>query len=255
MASPASVLTLVVFMFIFINSMKECSVYQPFKAQPRSGGTSLDQAPRQPASAQWATQSDFLLHCSDLAQDAVPADHPSKLAPLLAHPADVPISDDALASELTAAIAGTEAVKSGAASATSMNCLRDPLYEMLPLGSKPKIGEQGPLSLLCRQSLVLHQLHASTSCCHDLHMATVAAIVVGYNAPKGSTNQDNMYARSLRDKREYAAKHGYDVVVYGNTTILEGRYWLTYSRLTYLFEQNLNNFLNRHQSLFLSTFV
>ncbi|KAI7846172.1 hypothetical protein COHA_000342 [Chlorella ohadii] len=138
-----------------------------------------------PPLAQWSTQADFLLHCSELAAGGIPASHPSQLAPLLAHPPSETIDYAVFYKEMEAAMAGTQAIKSGVAAAEPISCLRDPPHAALPPnGSKARIG-----------------------------------IIVAYSAAPGVENQDNMYARSLRDKHEYAARHGYEVVVFGNVTM------------------------------------
>lgn len=100
-----------------------------------------------PPLGQWSTQADFLLQCSDLAPGGMPADHPSKLAPLLAHPVNETIPYDVFHKEVEAAIVGTQAIKSGVAAAEPISCLRDPPHEPVPLvGSKARIGEWCSLS-------------------------------------------------------------------------------------------------------------
>lgn len=107
-------------------------------SMPSSSGPAAQEEGVPALLAKWSTQSDFLLNCSSLAPSAIPADHPSNLAPLFMHPADQPIGYDNIYQELEAAIAGTEAIKKGATQALPMSCLPNsqPATEIL----KPKIG-------------------------------------------------------------------------------------------------------------------
>lgn len=110
-----------------------------------------------PPLAQWSTQADFLLHCSELAAGGIPASHPSQLAPLLAHPPSETIDYAVFYKEMEAAMAGTQAIKSGVAAAEPISCLRDPPHAALPPnGSKARIGARAAPKLCFFKVALLH---------------------------------------------------------------------------------------------------
>lgn len=120
---------------------KNC-LHTPRSAQRTSpgAGSLLTAAEAAPPSAQWTTQADFLAQCSELAPSGIPADHPSMLAPLFHHPANHPLPYDALFNEIEAAMGATQAIKSGAAQAPRLSCLRDVLPAGTAQRSRPRIG-------------------------------------------------------------------------------------------------------------------
>ncbi|KAL4425812.1 hypothetical protein ABPG75_009828 [Micractinium tetrahymenae] len=138
----------------------------------------------EPLRWQFTTQTEFIERCSEFDAGGIPADHPSKLAPLFAHPADKPIPLDALRKELANAIEGTQAIKRRAVLAAPISCLVDPPRVPPPPPRRPRI----------------------------------AIVVVRVEKKNDTFAPPDIYARSLLDKQEYAAKHGYDLLVFGNET-------------------------------------
>lgn len=130
--------------------MSECATCRTGLLACRARSSSLDSpmpsgaAPQQPRlpRAKWTTQSDFLEQCSDFdPEEPIPADHPSQLAPLFAHPADQPIDTRLLFQQLEVAINGTEAMKNGSASwPKPLSCLQEPPNPGLLAAERPKIG-------------------------------------------------------------------------------------------------------------------
>ncbi|KAL4445805.1 hypothetical protein ABPG77_009004 [Micractinium sp. CCAP 211/92] len=186
--SALSVSIVVLVLVLQASGVVDRHAYQTIRARSSSLDSPMPSgaAPQQPRlpRAKWTTQSDFLEQCSDFdPEEPIPADHPSQLAPLFAHPADQPIDTRLLFQQLEVAINGTEAMKNGSASwPKPLSCLQEPPNPGLLAVERPKIG-----------------------------------IVVAYSNNSATyENASSIYMRSLEDKRQYAARHGYHVVEFDN---------------------------------------